>query len=227
MKQLHETRLRPRRAFDAAERDLFNLLADTRRVHHKVLKIKRKTFAESRKLRRLVMGEAESRHVLVFFRDIGKDRNDFQKLAENDLQSVTHLDEFGIVSHETARRAEVNDRAGIGAESAEHMNMAHYVMAKFGFLLRRRFEVDVVKMRAHLFELLIGDREPELLFGFRKRKPQPAPCGMFALRRPVVTHFPAGITPRQRILIRSEFILHKISPSLYCFIKMKIYMKKG
>ena len=75
----------------------------------------------------------------VFPRDIGKDRNDFQKLAENDLQSVTHLDEFGIVSHETARRAEVNDRARRRALISPGVNMRHYVVPKrafvFGFFI--------------------------------------------------------------------------------------------
>ena len=68
-----------------------------------------------------------------------------------------------------------------GALRAEDMDMAHDVMAEFGFFFSDGFEINVVEVSLHLVDLLLGNIESELFFGFGESEPKPSPGGVFAL----------------------------------------------
>ena len=208
VEEFHETGLGAGGAFDPAERDLADLLGDPLQVHHEILQVKREPFAQRGQLRRLIMGETERGQVFVLVRDARQNSHDFQQFGLDQFETVAHLDELGVVGDEAAGGAEVDDRFGFGTLRAEYVDMAHHVVAQFRFFGRGGFEIDVVQMRPHLIELFVGDGQAEFLFGFGQREPQPPPGGMFPLRRPVITHFLAGITASQRVLIHIHIFVH-------------------
>ena len=201
VEQFHEAGLSSGGSLDTAHGDAFDLFFDAFDVEREILKIERKALADGRQLCGLVMREAEGRHIFVFFRIFREDSGNFEEFAENDSESVAHLDDLCVVGDETAGRTEMDDRHCGGALGPEHMAMAHDVMAEFGLFPGDGFKINIVEMGFHLVDLFLRDGQAEFLFGLREGDPQTAPGGMFALRGPVEAHFRSGVAVGQRTLI--------------------------
>ena len=135
-----------------------------------------------------------------------------QQLRAQDLHAVAHLDKLGVVGHETARRAEVDDAFRLRADLAERADVAHHVVADLRLDALRFLEVDVVEVGAHFVELFVGDRKSERLFALGEREPETPPGGVLPLGREVVAHFLACVTSGQGVLI-GRVILHSANLS--------------
>ena len=57
---------------------------------------------------------------------------------------------------------------------AERVDVRHHVVAEAPLVRRDRVEVDVVEVRAHLRDRLVGNRNAELLLGLGEREPERA-----------------------------------------------------
>ncbi|MPN60940.1 hypothetical protein SDC9_208673 [bioreactor metagenome] len=103
------------------------------------------------------MGEAEGGQGAILHREIGQVAHQGHQFAAQYLHTVAHLDKFGVVGDVAAGGAEVNDRHRLGAERAEHMDMAHHIVPELLLLGGGGLEIDVVEVGPHLIELLAGD----------------------------------------------------------------------
>ena len=111
----------------------------------------------------------------------------------------------------------MDDRHRFRAKFAEYVDVAHHVVAQLFFFGGDFVEVDVFEMGAHLFDLGVGDVQPELLFAPGQRQPQPAPGGVFVLGRPDVAHLLPGVAAGQRILVDGVVGIHGNSPKSEVF----------
>ena len=71
---------------------------------------------------------------------------------------------------------------------AERVDVRHHVVPEPPLVRGDRLEVDVVEMRAHLRDRLVGDRHAQLLLGFGEREPEAPPESVPRLRRPQLEH---------------------------------------
>ena len=88
----------------------------------------------------------------------------------------------------------MNNRLRFRALNAESINVAHNVMADKLFPLLGNVIVNIVLVRFHFGNLLIGNAEAELLFRSCKGNPQPPPCSEFEVLRKNVLHLVACIS---------------------------------
>ena len=82
----------------------------------------------------------------------------------------------------------MDEAARRGRDVAERVHVRHDVVAEPALVRRDDVEVDVVEMRAHLRDRVVGNRNAELLFGFGEREPELAPETMPLRRRPELEH---------------------------------------
>ena len=193
--------LRAGGALGAAERQFVDGAVEGGQVEHEVLDVEGEAFADGGELGGLEVREAEHGHGFVFGGELREVVDQVQQLAPQDLHAVAHLDELGIVGHEAARGAQVDDALGLRADLAERADMAHHVVPDLGLDAFGLLEVDVVEVRLHLRDLFVGDGQPQGLFALGQRQPQTAPGGVLALGGEIVAHFLACVTSGQGILI--------------------------
>ena len=103
-------------------------------------------FAHGDQLGRLEMGVAQAGQILP---GLGKrsqriDRGD--GLVADNSQRRAHQDQIGVIRDVTARRSQVDDRAGQGSGIAQGVNVRHHVVAKPPFVGLCRLEVDRVRL---------------------------------------------------------------------------------
>lgn len=73
------------------------------------------------------------------------------------------------------------------------MDVAHDIVTEFPLLLGGVLEVNVIKVVAHLLELLVADFDAEFLFGGRESGPKLAPRGELHGGRPNKGHLLGGV----------------------------------
>ncbi len=76
----------------------------------------------------------------------------------------------------------MDDGPGLGAKLSKRMDVGHHIVAELGFIFRRLFKINVLKMGLHLGDLFVGNLQAQLLLRFRQRHPKPAPGGKLILR---------------------------------------------
>ena len=213
--EVQVARLRPGGALRAAERQFVDGAVERGQVEHEVLDVEGEALAERGELGGLEVREAEHRHGFVFGGELREVVDQVQQFRAQDLHAVAHLDQLGVVRHETARRAEVDDAFRLRADLAERADVAHHVGPHFRLDPLRLLEIDVVEVRAHFVQLFIGDRQSERLFALGEREPETPPGGVFPLGREIVAHFLACVTSGQGVLI-GRVILHSANLSWGC-----------
>ena len=82
--------------------------------------------------------------------------------AAQQLEPAPHEDQVGVVGDVRARRAEVDERLRRRRDVAERVDVRHHVVAEAPLVRGDGVEVDVVEVRAHLRERLVGNRNAEL-----------------------------------------------------------------
>ena len=80
----------------------------------------------------------------------------------------------------------------------EGVHMRHHVVAEPALVFGDGRKVDVVEVRAHLGDRLLGDRDPELALRFGEREPEPTPEPMAGLRTEERQHRLRGIALGER-----------------------------
>lgn len=114
--------------------------------------------------------------------------------------------------------------------------MRHNVVANFLFFLRRHIVVDVVDVRFHLVDLLVGDVDTQLLFGLGKRNPKFAPSAELEIGRENVLHLFACISLAKRRYVRvhtnlkqtksAQFFFNRMVKKKYEHLRLLIYFLK-
>ena len=173
------------------------------------------------------MGISETGKVFILIGKFSQIVQDVDNLSSDDLQCVPHDDDIGIVADIAGGSAQMDDALCIGALEAVSVDMAHYIMpdeffSRFGF-----FVVDVIFMRNQLVDLLLGNRQAELMFSLGQCNPQKTPGLEFFILREKVLHFLGRITRAKGAFVS---IPHKRFP--FCrrravFIASLIHKKGG
>mmetsp|Transcript_874 Transcript_874/g.1261 ORF Transcript_874/g.1261 Transcript_874/m.1261 type:complete len:427 (-) Transcript_874:221-1501(-) len=164
LEQLQEGGLRARGALHPAHGQPCQLRLQPLEVEGQVLHPERAPLAHGRQLRRLVVREPQRGQPLVLLRKAFHHREQLHELAAHQQHGVAQLDDVRVVPHVAAGRAQVDHRHRLGANFTKGMDVPHHIMAEFGLFLFCELKVDVVKIVLHLFNLLITDVNPELLF---------------------------------------------------------------
>ena len=123
--------------------------------------------------------------------------------AAHQFERFAHQDQVGVVGDVAARGAQVDDRAGVGANVAVGVDVGHHVVPQFSLVLGRLGEIDIVDMRAQLVDLLFGDRQAQFRFGLGQRYPQAAPGAEFSLSSPQRGHFARSVAADERIVVKA------------------------
>src|SRR5690606_8131136 len=160
------------------------------------------TLADRGRLRRLEVRVAERRQVAVLARKVGERRNRCDQPLPHEQQRLPVLQQLRVVGDVCAGRAQVDVGPGRRCHLAEVMDVRHHVVAQLLFQLRRTGEVQRIEVRAHGGDRLVADVDAQLLLGFRKRQPQPAPHAELELVRKDPRHLLRRVPLHQRIAAR-------------------------
>ena len=171
------------------------------KIHDKILHPQRCALAHCGGLRRLKMRIGKGGLRLVFLGKIRKRGNGAQQQAANAQKRITLQYNVGVVADKAARRAEMNDGLRLWAGKPENIDMRHDIVPDLPLARGSGGIVDIVKMRAHLVELLVRYVESKLLLALGKGKPQPAPRGKFAVIGEYLLHLPPRVALAERVFI--------------------------
>ena len=173
--QLHEARLRAGGALAAEQAQPPKLELKVFNVLRQLVHPERCALADGRELRGLEVGIGKARQRLVLFGERREVAQHLRRLAQHELRRFTQDNDVRVVADVAARRAEVDDRLGLGALPAEGVDVCHHVVAHLALARFGCGVVDVVLVRFHLGDLLVRDVEPQRLLGARQRDPEPSP----------------------------------------------------
>src|SRR5690606_28045478 len=108
-------------------------------------------------LSRLEMREPERGQCAVGPRKVSERKDDAEQSPPNQLQGIPMLDEIGIVSHERARRTQVDDPARRWSLLAQMVDVRHHIVSQLALESARPFQVEVVQMLTDRCDGLFGD----------------------------------------------------------------------
>ena len=189
VEELEEARLRAGRALHAAEGQRGDAMIEIGEVEHEVLHPERRALADGRRLRRLQMRGAERRLGAPLAREVAsarEDADDLRRAAARVPRRMRIRSALSVTNALVAPRwmKPLRRRRDV----AERVDVRHHVVAEAPLVRGDDVEVDVVEVRAHLRDRLVGNRNAELLLGFGEREPEPAPEAVARRRRPELEH---------------------------------------
>ena len=198
LEELEERGLGPGGALDAPEADRLLGVVEVLEVLQQVLEPQAGALAHGRGLGRLKVREAEGRQGTVLRGEGLEIRHDADQLSANQLQGLAQEDEVGVVPHEAGGRSQVEDRARLGAGVPPRVHVGHDVVPQLLLVPGCEAQVEGLQVLTQLRELLVADRQAELLLGLGQGQPQSAPGEELLLLAPQVAHRCAGVPGRER-----------------------------
>ena len=114
--------------------------------------------AAGRELGRLQVRVPQRGLVAPGAREAGEFPQRIDDLGAEQGEPLAHQDQLSVVGDVTRRRAVVDEAAGGGGHVAKGVHVGHHVVAKALLVRRHGREVDVVEVRAHLRDRLVGNR---------------------------------------------------------------------
>ena len=145
------------------------------------------------------MRVGERRLCLVRLGKVRERLDDVHQQAADLLERFAHEDDIRIVADVAGRGTEVQNGLCLRATRAVGQHVGHDVVPHLVLARRGVVIVDVRDVRAQLADLLIRDRQTELLLALRQRDPEPAPGGEFVVVGINVLHCAPGIAGAQGI----------------------------
>ena len=214
--QAHETGLRARGALGAAKVQRRQHVLQVLEVKHQVLQPQHGAAAHGGQLGGLEMRVPQRHHVPVRGGKPCQGVHDVDQTGADQLQCGAHLDEVGVIAHEGAGGAQMDDAARLRTLRAVGMDVRHDVVAQNFFLRLGHLEVDVLDVRPQLLDLRLADVQSHLRLGLGERHPQAAPGLKLVLRREDAAHVLAGVAVYQRVhvtLVIRGRVRHGLRPS--------------
>ena len=128
-------------------------------------------FADCHQLRGLEVGVTQAGQFLPGLGESCErvDRSD--RLVADDLQGCSDQDQVSVIRYETARRSQVNDRAGNWSGIAQGVDAAPSRRAGTAARRRRPRRSRSSRPGAKGSNLLLGDRQPQGALGLRQGDP--------------------------------------------------------
>ena len=199
VKQGEEARARAGRALAAEELEIAELKLQLLEIHQQILRPERGALADGRRLRGLKMRVGERRLCLVRLGKVRERLDDVHQQAADLLERFAHEDDIRIVADVAGRGTEVQNGLCLRAARAVGQHVGHDVVPHLVLARRGVVIVDVRDVRAQLADLLIRDRQTELLLALGQRDPEPAPGGKFVVVGVNVLHRAPGVAGAQGV----------------------------
>ena len=199
VKQGEEARARAGRALAAEEFEVAELKLQLLKIHQQVLRPERGALADGRRLCGLKVRVGERRLRLVRLGKVRERLNDVHQQAADLLKRLAHEDDVRVVADIAGRGAEVQNGLCLRAARAVGQHVGHDIMPHLVLARRGVVIVDVRDVRAQLLNLLIRDRQTELLLTLRQRDPESAPCGKLVVVGVNVLHRAPGVAGTQGV----------------------------
>ncbi len=211
--QVEERRLRAGGSLHAAARQGIAAVIELGEIEGEVLHPECGAFAHGGGLRGLEVRGPERGQVAPPAREFAQPPQHVHELAAQQIEAAPHEDEVGVVGHERAGRAEMDELPGRRGHVAECVDVRHHVMTVAPLVGGHGLEIDVVEVGPHLGDRLGGDRHAERLLRLGQGQPEPAPEAVARIRSPQLQHRPRCVAFGQRrgVLIRRG---HRISKSV-------------
>ena len=209
VEQLHEARLRAGRTLGAEHTQVCDAELDLVQIHQQLVDPEGRALADGGQLCRLEMREAEGRLILVCVSKCAQLADDGNQLLADEQQALLELDDVGVVADVGAGRTQMDDAGGLRCGLAEGVNVCHDVVTDFLLTRSGDVVVDVVDVCFHLVDLLLRDRQTELLLRLSQRHPKTSPGGELHIRRKDIQHLRACISRTKRAFIN---IAHSYVP---------------
>ena len=160
VKEFEEAGLRAGRAFDAAGLERGDAVLELVQIQHQVVGPQAGPLADGRRLGRLQVREAEAGQVAVLLRRTWPARRSRRPAGRaTQLQRLAHQDQVGVVGDVAARRAEVDDRPGRGADVAVGVDVGHHVVPQLPLVASAAAKSMSSTCRRELVDLLRRDRQ--------------------------------------------------------------------
>ena len=182
-------------------------------IQHQILHPQRRALADGGRLRRLQVRRPERRLGAPLAREGGQRPQHVYALPAQELEAAPHQDQIGVVGDESTRRAIVNEGARGRGNIGEGVDVRHHIVSEPTLVRAHDVEVDVVDVRPHLGERVIGDRYAELLLRFGECEPELSPKRVAHPRRPQLEHGPRRVAlgKRRRVPVGRA---HRIAKSV-------------
>ena len=164
-------------------------------------------------LRGLKMRECELWDRAPLPREVAQPGHQCHDALFDDGQRFGHLQDLAIVGDVRRGGAEVDDGFRRRRLETIRVDVRHHIVTDLALTLFGVLVVDVLSVRFQLGNLLIGDRQPELLLRLGQSNPEPSPGSEFEIGREKVRHLSGGIPLRQRIGRRITFHVRIITVS--------------
>ena len=126
--------------------------------------------------------EAQTRQAAVLRSETCEFPHDVYQKVTNNLQTLAHLDQFGIVIHEAACGAKVDYGLCVGTLLAVSVYLGHYVMAHLFFSCSGDGEIEFVFVFLELIDLFPGDVQSELPLPLGESDPKLSECPELEIR---------------------------------------------
>ena len=195
-------RLRAGRALRSQETQLFPAAPDLLEVRQEVERPERDPLADRRGLRGLVVGVGERRGRAVLARERPHPAKHGDESPLDDSERFAHDDQIRVVGDVGGGRAPVDDPARGRRGLAEDANVRHDVVAGALLFPRRRVEIDVGQVRAHLPDRLLRDRKAESPFLLGEPQPEESPRLELAPAREEAGHLFGRVPPGEGVRVR-------------------------
>ena len=174
-------------------------MVDLLQVHHQLIGPQGRALAHGGGLSGLAVGVGHAGHVLVLLGKTGQLGQHADELFADELQTLTHHDDVGVVADVAAGRTQMDDACRLGALLAVGVDMAHDVVADQLLAGNGDIVVDIVHMGFQLLHHFGGDVGQALLhLCAGQRHPQTAPGAELVVIREDVLHLIGGVTGGKR-----------------------------
>ena len=195
-------------------------------VHEQVLEVKRGPLAHGGRLGRLIVGEAKSGQIFLFFCKISEIGDNLDQRPLDQGKRALLDEQVGVADHELRGGAQVDDRLGQRTLLTIGEHVRHNVVADLAFLGPGEFVVDIVHMGLEFGDHVRGDRgQAEFMLPLGQGDPTAAPVGELEPFGKQFLHLPAGVAGHQGLLI--DIVIHGqlvmgwwrwVNTPLACFI---------
>ena len=130
--------------------------------------------------------------------EVGEGAEDGDDARPQQRHPLPHLEKIAVVGDEAARGAEVDDAAGRGGAVPEGVDVRHHIVLEARLVAGDGVEVDVVEVRPHLGERLVGNGHAKRLLRLREGEPETAPEAVTGLWAPEREHRRGGVAFGER-----------------------------
>ncbi len=146
---------------------MFNLLE----IERQVIGPQAGSLTHGRWLSRLQMRESKACRVALSCGKSSQRVDNTHQPVAHQLESLPQQDQIGVIGHETARSAQMDNGPRQGTLVAIGVHVRHDIMPQLTLVLLRHVKIDLVDVCAHFLQLVVANIDSQFLLGLGQRDP--------------------------------------------------------